>query len=42
MNYFNYNAAKAGIPAKTAPVQTGRTGKSEFSANRGLAKSVRK
>lgn len=42
MNYFNYQAAKVGMPAKPAPINGSRNTKSEFSANRQLVGSKRK
>jgi hypothetical protein len=42
MSYFNYQAAKAGMPAKTAPVASYRTIRNEFSANAALRAMVRK
>lgn len=43
MSYFDHNAAKANMPAKTKPVATyTRQPRSEACANRELAKGVRK
>jgi hypothetical protein len=42
MSYFNYQAAKAGMPAKTAPIATYRAVRTEYAANAALRAMVRK
>jgi hypothetical protein len=42
MSYYDYQAAKANMPAKTAPIATYRSVRNEFAANNALRAMVRK
>jgi hypothetical protein len=42
VSYYDYQAAKAQMPAKTAPAATYRAVRSEYAANQALRTMVRK